>query len=74
MVAMINEALGKRRNYGEPSTIALTMKLVCFVKKDGYRLMAITDMRATFNKLSRYAFCVYTSRSEKFTFKILHFI
>ena len=30
--------------------------------KDGYRL--ITEMSATFNRLSIFAFCVYTSRSS----------
>ena len=61
MVAMIDEALGKRRRYGEPSTRAPTLKCAHFVK-NGYRLMAATSMRATFNKLSIFAFCLYTSR------------
>ena len=57
MVAMIDETLGKRRSYGEPSTRVQIMKRARFVK-NGYRLMAVTNMSATFNKLSIFAFCV----------------
>ena len=64
MVAMIDEALEKRRSCGEPSTKALTLKRARFVKKNGCRLIAATNMSATFNKFSMFAFCVYTSRSS----------
>ena len=63
MAAMIDEALGERRCYGESSTRAPTLKCAHFVK-NAYRLMAVTSMSATFNKLSIFAFCVYTSRSS----------
>ena len=33
MVAMVDEALGKRRNYGEPSARVPTLKRVRFIKK-----------------------------------------
>ena len=33
VVAMIDEALGKRRSYGEPSARAPTLKRVGFAKK-----------------------------------------
>ena len=50
MVAMINEALGKRRRYGEPSTRAPPLKRACFVK-NGYRLVAVANIkRACFVK------------------------
>ena len=61
MVAMIDEALGKRRHYGEPFTRAPTLKRARFVE-NGSRLMPVTNMSATFNKLSKFAFCVYISR------------
>ena len=38
MVAMIDEAWGKRRSYGEPSTRAPTPKRVRFVNKMGIDL------------------------------------
>ena len=64
MFAMIVEALGKRRLYGEPYTRAPTLKCVHFVKNGyGFRLMAVTSMSATFNKFALFAFSVYTSRS-----------
>ena len=34
-----------------------------FVKKNGYRLMAVTNMRETLNKLSIFAFYLYNSSS-----------
>ena len=61
MVAMIDEALGNRRHYGEPFTRAPTLKRARLVK-NGYRLMPVTNMSATLNKLSKFAFCVYISR------------
>ena len=57
MVTMIDEALGKRRSYGEPWNMSVLVK-------DGYRLIAVTNMSATFNKLSIFVFCVYFSRSS----------
>ena len=60
MVVIIDEVLGKRRSYGEPSTAAPTLKRVRY--KNVYRFMAVTNMNATFNKLSIFAFCVRTSR------------
>ena len=56
VVAMIDKALGKRRSYGEPSTTAPTLKRVRW--KNGCRFMAVTNMNATFNKLSIFACCV----------------
>ena len=48
MVVKIYEALGKRRRYGEPSTIATNLKCAHFLK-NGYdvRLKADTNMSAT---------------------------
>ena len=63
MTAMIDEALRKRRRYGELSGRAPTLKRSRFVK-NGYRLMTVITMTATFNKLSIFAFCVYTSSSS----------
>ena len=65
MVAMIDEALGKRKRYGEPSTRATTPKCAHHFFKNGYgfRGMAVTSMSATFGKISILAFCVYTWRS-----------
>ena len=53
----------KRRRYGEPSTRAPNVKFAHFVK-NGYGLMAVTSMSAIFNKLSRFAFYLYTSRTS----------
>ena len=45
MVAIIDEALGKRRSCGEPSTKAPNLKRACFVKKMGIDLWLL-QMRA----------------------------
>ena len=58
MVAMINEALGKRRRYGEPSTRAPPLKRACVVK-NGYRLVAVANMSAIFNKLFMFVLCYW---------------
>ena len=68
MVAMTDEALGKRRRYREPPARVSTLKCAHFVK-NGYRLMAVTSMNATFNKLSVYLFCV----QDHLTYAILKF-
>ena len=70
MVAVVDEALGKRRSCGEPSTKAPTLKRAPFVKKNGYRLIAVTNMSATFNKISIFAFCVYTFTRSSSTYPI----
>ena len=59
MVARIDEALGKRRRYGEPSTRTPNLKCAHFAKNE----LAVTNTCAIFNKLFIFAFCVYTSRS-----------
>ena len=61
MVVVIDEALGNKRHYEEPSTRAPTMKRARFVK-NGYKLKPVTNITATFNKFTVFAFCVYTSR------------
>ena len=70
-----NEALGKRKRYGQPSTRAPTLKSACFIK-NGYRLIAVANMSLTFNKHCIFTFCVYASKSSS-TFSIgkfyLHF-
>ena len=58
MVAMINEALGKRRRYGEPSTRAPPLKRACVVK-NGYRLVAVANMSGIFNKLFMFVLCYW---------------
>ena len=61
---MIDEALGKRRRYGESSARAPTLKCAHFDENGyGFRHIAVTSMSATFNKFSIFAFSVYTSRS-----------
>ena len=62
MVAMIDEALGKRRSYGEPSARAPTLKGVRFVKK-WVKTYGRCKYERNFNKLSIFAFGVYNSRS-----------
>ena len=58
MVVMIDEALGKRRCYGEPSTRAPTLERACFVK-NGYRLLAVANMSTIFNKLPMFVLCYW---------------
>ena len=76
MVAMTDEAVGKRRRYREPPARGSTLRCAHFVKngcvhfvKNRYRLMAVTSMNATFNKLSVYLFCV----QDHLTYAILKF-
>ena len=68
MVLMINQTLGKKRSYGEPTKRAPTLKRVCFnkkmdivLKKNGY---GCYKCETTFNKLSIFVFCIYTSKSS----------
>ena len=58
MIAMIHEALEKRRSYGEPSTRAPTLKRVRFVNKMGIdlRLLLIWPQLLTNFLYLRFAF------------------
>ena len=61
MVAMIDEALKKRRCCRKPSARAKILKCSHFVKTGhGFRLLAVASIKANFNKFSMHVFCVYT--------------